>query len=84
MSEFASTIFACESALVIVNEHVIVEAVLSCKSCITDQTYKGFDTWWDRQDINQFQSISKVYNKHDQHVRKIAIAQINILHVRTC
>lgn len=42
MSEFSTTVFACKSALVVVNEHMVVQAVLPCKCSIADKAHKWF------------------------------------------
>jgi len=40
MSEHSSALLACESVEILVNEHVIVEAVLARERRVTDQTHK--------------------------------------------
>ena len=42
--EFPSTVSACEAALIVVDEHVVVEAVLPCESGVTYQTNKWLDS----------------------------------------
>lgn len=42
MSELSTTVFACKSALVVVNEHMVVQAVLPCKCSIADKAHKWF------------------------------------------
>ena len=44
MPEFASAVFACKSALIIVNQHVVVQAVLAGEGCVTNEANERFDT----------------------------------------
>lgn len=42
MPELSPTVFASKSALVVVNEHMIVQAVLPCECGIADKAHKWF------------------------------------------
>jgi len=44
MSKLPATVLACEPALVVVNQHVVVQAVLTCECGITDQAHKWLET----------------------------------------
>ena len=41
--ELAAAVLAGEAALVVVDEHVVVEAVLACERGVTDQAHKRLD-----------------------------------------
>ena len=41
--ELATAVLAGEAALVVVDEHVVVEAVLACERGVTDQAHKRLD-----------------------------------------
>ena len=45
MSEFSSTILACKPALIVVDQHVVVKAVLAGKGCFAYKAHKRFNTW---------------------------------------
>ena len=44
VAELPSTVLACESVLVVVYQHVVVEAVLSCECLGADEARKRLDT----------------------------------------
>ena len=43
MPELSPTVFTGEATLVVVDQHVIVEAVLSCERCVTYKADKRFE-----------------------------------------
>ena len=44
MSELLATVFASKPALIIVDQHVVVKAVLASKCCFTNKAHKWLDT----------------------------------------
>ena len=48
MSKLSTTVFTGKSALVVVNQHVIVQTMLSCEGSITNKAHKWLDTWKDK------------------------------------
>lgn len=45
VSELAATVLAREATLVVVDEHVVVKAVLAGEGCVADKAHKRFDSW---------------------------------------
>ena len=44
MAELPATLFAGEATLVVMDEHVVVKAVLPGECCIANQAHKRFNT----------------------------------------